>query len=241
MSENDELVSEDYVFTKDGHGHLRFVGDFEGYYQNVTDPWGQRGGDPRLTEYYAFSRANLVKTLESLPVFTKGKIHILEVGCGLGYVAEHLQTELERVANVTVTGMDISPTAIAKARSLFPNREFVVGDIGAEDLKLDRSYRILILSQLLWYILETFPRVIRNTISMMPCGGFLVFVQAFLRDQKYGKEIIDGFDGLIKYMCVNHSDDFRIVHARLEDSSEFLHEDGILILAKRWAPMDKEG
>ena len=55
----EELVSKEYVFKNVKGDQLAFVGDFEGFYKNEDDPWGQKGGDARLNEYYQYSRHNL--------------------------------------------------------------------------------------------------------------------------------------------------------------------------------------
>ena len=225
----EERVSKDYVF-KEENSKMHFVGDFEGFYKNIDDPWGQEGMDSRLNEYYTFSRSNLLNTIKSLVNSEEKSIDILEVGCGLGYVSSKLQTELS--GNVNVTGMDISPTAIEKAKTLFPSLEFIVGDIRSECLNVGKKYDIVIMVEVLWYILEKLPQVFVNIDSLLKDGGFLVFSNGFLREQKYGREIIDGFDGLIRYMSSKYFGKYRIVKANVDYSGKFLLDDGILALMK---------
>lgn len=225
----EERASKDYVF-KEENGEINFVGDFEGFYKSADDPWGQRGDDDRLREYYAFSRLNLLNTIKSLLDSEKEAMDILEVGCGLGYVLSKLHTELSGLGKVT--GMDVSPTAIEKAKALFPSLEFVAGDICSEHLQIGNSYDIVIMSQILWYILEKLPRVFANINSLLKDGGFLIFVNAFLKEQKYGKEIVDGFDGLVRYVCLNYFGKYKIIKAEVDYSGRFLHDDGILVLKK---------
>ncbi len=226
----EEKVSKDYVF-KEEKGKMHFVGDFEAFYKNESDPWGQEGTDSRLNEYYAFSRSNLLNIISSLVNSEEKSIDILEVGCGLGYVLSKLDVGLP--ANIKVAGMDISPTAIEKAKSLFPLLEFIVGDICSEHLKVENKYYIVIMSQILWYILEKLPQVFTNIDSLLKNDGFLIFVNAFLKEQKYGTEIIDGFDGLLRYVCLNYFGKYKIIKAEVDYSGKFLHDDGILVLMKR--------
>jgi SAM-dependent methyltransferase len=226
----EERVSKDYVF-KEKNGKMYFVGDFEAFYKNESDPWGQKGTDGRLNEYYDFSRSNLINIIGSLVKSEEKTIDILEVGCGLGYVLSKLSAGLP--ANVKVAGMDISKTAIKKAKSLFPSLEFIVGDICSKHLKVKHKYDIVIMSQILWYILEKLPQVFTNINSLLKNDGFLIFLNAFLKEQKYGKEIIDGFDGLVKYICLNYFGKYTIIKAEADYSSRFLHDDGILVLMKR--------
>ncbi|MGA1980089.1 MAG: hypothetical protein ABSG99_05945 [Sedimentisphaerales bacterium] len=62
--------------------------------------------------------------------------------------------------------------------------------------------------------------------------GFLVFSNGFPREQKYGKEIIDRFNGLVRYVCSECFDKYRIIKAEVDYSSKFLFDDGILVLMK---------
>jgi hypothetical protein len=87
--------------------------------------------------------------------------------------------------------------------------------------------------ELLWYILEKLPQVFANIDALLKNKGFLVFANSFLREQKYGREIIDGFDGLVRYVCSEYLDKYRIVKAEVDYSGKFLFDDGILVLMKR--------
>ena len=226
----EKLVSKDYVFKTGKNGKLNFVGDFEGLYKDKVDPWGQRGADARLGDYYAFSRTNLVNAVKLLAGISGKNIDILEVGCGFGYVAAELQKGLSEKGNVT--GMDISHTAITKAKTLFSDLEFITGDICSKKLKINDKFDVVIMSQILWYILERLPCVFENVSNLLKKDGYLVFVNAFLKEQKYGKNIIDGFDGLARYILMNYSDKYRLIKAEIDYSGRFLHDDGILIFKK---------
>ncbi len=223
-------VSKDFVFKTEEDGKLSFVGDFEGFYKSDNDPWGQKGDDDRLREYYAFSRSKILNAIESLTNSEMKSVDILEVGCGQGYVLSKLHMELS--GDVNVTGMDISPTAIKKARTLFPSLEFIIGDICSEYLKVGRKYDIVLMVEVLWYILEKLPHVFTNIDSLLKNGGFLVFSNGFPREQKYGREIIDGFDGLVRYVCSKHFGKYRIIKAEVDYSGKYLFDDGTLVLMK---------
>lgn len=225
-----EHVSKDFIFRTKEDGTLNFVGDFEGYYRSDNNPWGQEGNDDRLREYYAFSRSKILDAVKSFLDSKAKSMDILEVGCGLGYVSSKLYTKLP--GNINVTGMDISPTAIKKARTLFPSLEFIVGDIRSEHLKVERKYDVVLMVEVLWYILEELHQVFVNIDDLLKDNGFLVFSNGFLREQKYGKEIIDGFDGLVRYVCSKYLDKYKIIKAQVDYSDKFLFDDGILVLRK---------
>jgi SAM-dependent methyltransferase len=226
----EKLISKDYVFKAGKNGKLSFVGDFEGLYKNEADPWGQRGADARLGDYYAFSRTNLVNAVKSVTGVLRKNTDILEVGCGFGYVSAELQKGLFEKGKVT--GMDISHTAVTKAKTLFPDLEFIAGDICSKKLKIKGKFDVVIMSQILWYILEKLPYVFENIDNLLRKDGYLIFVNAFLKEQKYGKNIIDGFDGLARHVLVSYPGKYRLISAQIDYSGRFLHYDGILIFKK---------
>lgn len=54
----------------------------------------------------------------------------MEVGCGLGAFTNYLLTALP---GIQIVGMDISKTAIEKARKSYPAIQFIVGDMNEID------------------------------------------------------------------------------------------------------------
>ena len=227
MSDSNSKDKE-YIFQKDKDGRLNFVGDFEGYYKEVNDPWEQAGGSDRMGSYYNYSRENLVQMLEGL--VTKDS-SLLEVGCGLGHVAEKIKTQFDVDL---VSGMDISETAIQKARKLYSELEFCVGDITSTGFgeTHTKKYDVIIMNQLLWYILEDLEQVFDNLHQALNRGGHLVFVNAFMFEQSYGADKVNGFDGLVRYVSNTKKDSFTIVEAKSYFFRDMEYIDGILILTK---------
>mgnify|MGYP001024141780 CR=1 FL=1 len=88
---------------------------------------------------------------------------------------------------------------------------------------------MLILNQLLWYILEDFDHVINHCHALIETGGHLFISNAFAREQRYGKSIIDGFGGLYTYFSRHQH--FSIVEAHFYDENTE-HMDGHLILKR---------
>ncbi len=97
-----------YVFDTDAR---RLVGDFEAMYgaedREAFDSWHSH--DAR------HMRLRLALTLIADLNFS----NILEVGCGKGTAAQFLKR-----SNNRVLGVDMAPTAIAKAKASFPDIEF---------------------------------------------------------------------------------------------------------------------
>jgi len=251
--------SGDFIFARRPDGILEFKGDFEGLYQSDPDPWGQSGGDPRMKEYYAFSRRRLLLTLNDLPWKT-----LLEAGCGTGHVAFQIDRSFHPQRKVF--GCDVSESAIKQARQLFPWLKFNVQDIGdTEDpqmsawfeaqcdrvrrprhhpdppvgrsLRSRRSvtdwglYDVIVLSQTLWYVLNRLPAVFENALALLAPHGHFIIQMAFLDKQEYGREIVDGFNGLLRYVLDRYGADFQVVSASYDASSRFApYHDGLLVL-----------
>tara|TARA_Y100001963_G_scaffold63871_2_gene88997 strand:- start:4582 stop:5268 length:687 start_codon:yes stop_codon:yes gene_type:complete len=218
-------VRGDYVF-KEVDGNLEFVGDFNGLYKNDSDPWDQSATtDQEITCYYKSSRKRLIEQLNVI-----SPTSILEIGCGLGYTTKTLQDAFPKI---DVTGMDISDVAIEKARKLFPDLSFICADI--RDVlpfeKMESTYDVVILNQLLWYILKQLPSSFENCQSILKAGGKIAISQAFPKTKlRYGTEICDGFESFIKHLNKNFKN-FKINYLNLDASKEFIHDDAIIMLS----------
>jgi len=165
--------------------------DCDKLYQKENIPWEQDGNGKRLKNYYQQSRDKLYILIN------KFGTNISEVGCGLGYCLNYLTNHKEG----KFTGYDISPTAIKKASGLFPTLNFKVLDIRKEVVK----DQMIILNELLWYVIKDLDKVLDNC----KCK-YLVINQSFLPVQKFDKDLINGFNGLVKYVL---SKDYTIIHS----------------------------
>jgi SAM-dependent methyltransferase len=226
--------SGDFVFTRGGDGALQYKGDFEGLYRDMHDPWGQSGEHPRMADYYAYSRAELVNTLVEL-----SPERMLEIGCGTGHVVDYVRRHLLHCA---VHGCDISHTAIERAWSLHPMGFFFRLDITAPvepyHFYCDH-YDVVVLSQILWYVLDKLPDVFDNCSKLLVPGGHLIIQTAFLDRQEYGRDIVDGWHALLHWVLTDEGNQlatqprWRIVGASYDASDRHApHHDGILVLQK---------
>lgn len=223
MKKQPQIVSKDYIFTENKNGELIFRGNFEDYYKDVNDPWGQSAlGEDDMDSYYRLSRMRVKQRVKDAQAKT-----VLEIGCGLGFalnqIAEGISSQFH--------GTDISPTAIAKAKELFPAYEFYSADISTPELNLPyKNYDLIILNQLLWYILPNLDSVVTNINNHLNVGGHLIVSNAFAREQRYGKEIIDGFAGATHFFekC---SASFQLREACFNDN-DYRVTDGLFMLRK---------
>src|SRR5271166_6025016 len=122
-----------YVFDDKG-----LVGDFETMYAAEDtegfDSW--RSHDAR--------HLRLQLALRLIAEYNFGSV--LEVGCGKGTAAQFLKRHNNRVV-----GIDVSPTAIAKAKASFPDIEFRCMD-AREIRTLNEQFELIALQTVLAYI-----------------------------------------------------------------------------------------
>ncbi len=223
------MLENEFVFRETEKGRLKFVGDFDGLYQSEKDPWEQSGTGTRLQDYYSFSRAQLRSLLLHRSIIGRG----LEVGSGLGYVVDYLS---KSVPTLRVDGLEISHVALERARSRFSDYNFMQGDITAIDFYgCPEGYDVVILSQVLWYILHGLEVALDNCHRLLRDGGYLIVSQAFMRSkQRYGADIVDGYDGFVQYMLAlqkcKHT--FELVERHYDSSAKFVHHDGLLLFQR---------
>lgn len=173
---------QDYVI-KDG----KFIGKFEEMYQKFEDPWHQK---ENLYAYY--SRALTPVTLAQYNIK-----NVIEMGCGLGAVADYLS---KQVPACSITGMDISETAIAKARKSYPDINFIQGGILPFSEKPDGKFEAIIFSEIMWYILDDLDTVIRN-LSEKFKNKFVIINQVFYKgEQKYGNDYFTCLEEMVRYI-----------------------------------------
>jgi SAM-dependent methyltransferase len=220
-------VTDGYVF-KEARDGLRFVGDFDGLYRAEPDPWGQSGSRKEIASYYAESRYRLARVLKN---HIGPSAYGLEVGCGYGHVMEVVR----RRCRGTWSGLDISQVAIERARDIYPDMTFYVGDIAGEMPFPPSSvgkYHVVIFSQMLWYVLERLDKAIGNATRLVRPGGLLAVSQAFLKSkQRYGSEIADGFHGALALFLERYPG-LALVEAHYDDSNIHVHHDGLMLFRK---------
>lgn len=173
---------QDYVI-KDG----KFVGEFEKMYQECDNPWHQME-----EANISYSRADTINSIHRFKLR-----HVLEAGCGLGYFTAYLA---EHCHNVCITGMDISDTAIKKAKSNFPQLTFVQGDLSNLDGKMLERYDGIVFSEIMWYILDNLDSILKKIKDVLR-GGTLIVNQTFYKSvQQYGREFFTNQDEMIRYI-----------------------------------------
>lgn len=219
----------EFIFRKIAEDKLEFVGDFDNLYKSESDPWGQSGTpNNKMSQYYVFSRTQLVGSINRrIKVVRRGSYpRGLEIGCGHGHVIDVLAT----FTGMTWEGVDVSEVAIDQAIKNYPGYSFFTGNI-TERFSTTLPYNIVVLGQILWYILHKIPVVWENCYNLLADDGLLIISQAFLTEpQKYGVEVVNGFDGMLKLLT--KLEKFKVIEARYEDRLGLAHNDGLFVLRK---------
>lgn len=217
--------SKEYIFKENERGELKFVGDFEAFYQAEEDPWQQSAQYSDISSYYHFSRKNISEYMIS-----NQYNHCLEIGCGVGHSTE----QLAQLSKLTFSGADISETAIRKATMNYPNISFHQLDISVplsnHELDMLGKFDCIILNQVLWYIMHALPQVKDNLIKLLLPGGTILFATAFLNEQRYGRDVFIGYSGFISYLQKKWQLDFNINYQKYDDSGEHGYYDGLVCL-----------
>lgn len=171
----------DYVI-KDG----KFIGEFEEMYRDYEDPWMQSQQPNR------YSRKMAIMNIKRYNIRS-----IVEYGCGLGYYADWIHRE----TGIVCKSIDISETAIKKAKQKFPLLDFSIGNI--KDLgKLPGKENIdcILLADITWMILPDLNFINKELLKHFR-GKYLInnFV-TYKGTQKYGLDYFSTTKEYIDFM-----------------------------------------
>jgi SAM-dependent methyltransferase len=182
----DVLRYQDFVI-KNGE----FIGEFDEMYRKFDDPWHQSNED----HYASLSRRSVCYYLEKYDIDS-----IVEWGCGLGstsrYIKENTQKEID------ILGIDISATAIERAKTASSNISFKVDDIS--NISNYNDYECFFFSEITWYLLEgeKLDNIFEEIrINFSGKGKYLIHNLVFYKNdaQKYGREYFSTLDQFIDY------------------------------------------
>ncbi len=138
---------------------------FERKYRLERDPWNAR--DPANAHYHeALRRFCLAHATK------KNNLKVLDLGCGEGGFSNALAS-----AGADVCGVDVSPTAIARAREEFPQHRFFCGDIRelSSLADLDAAFDLILCGQVLYYFdLNGIENVLKGIDDRLALDGTVI-------------------------------------------------------------------
>lgn len=120
---------------------LHFKGQaekFEGLFRKSPDPWGFTNSLFEKTRFEIIT--GFVKSLQPE--------NILELGCAEGLLTERLYSVCH-----DITAVEISKTALQKARLRVPRAKFILRDIAKLNLK--KKFSLILAAEVLYYLTET--------------------------------------------------------------------------------------
>lgn len=142
--------------------------NFEAFYKCKVDPWNVKSTQQ---EYY---RA----ILQFLSERISKKENLLDIGCGEG----HLTSKLSAFGN-TIKGIDVSKTAIFRAKENYPRIDFENIDIRKMDYK--HSFDVVFCSEVLYYLSKTDMEKALSKISDSLKNEGIAFFSAWCPGGKY--------------------------------------------------------
>lgn len=184
----------DYVI-KDG----QFVGRFEEMYSECQKiPWHQ---DETASAIFTDLDLSILRHMNARHSFER----VADIGCGLGYVTSRMKMEVLG-AKKSITGFDISVSAVLKARRMFPSISFEPLDISKPiPSNLYGIFDLVVCKECHWYVLNHLEQFQRNLLKMSK--KWIYIVQSFPEKKPYlGMDNFPSPEALIKFWTeVGHS------------------------------------
>ena len=94
---------------------------------------------------------------------------ILDIGSGTGHMVSKLADE-----NLTITGMDISSSMVAKAKENYPDLNFVQGDALNATAMQANSFTHILCMYFTFYYMDNQMAFFNNTMKWLKPGGYLI-------------------------------------------------------------------
>ncbi len=192
---------QDYVI-RDG----KFVGEFEEMYRDHADPWHQT-----QTERYASEKAVAINLIERLQPRS-----VVEIGCGLGQFTA-------RIAKVApVTGLDISETAIAKAREKHPGIGFETASIEQHEVFKRLAPDVIVMAEISWYVLPQLRDFLDFLRSELPDTKLIHLLTTYAPGvQKYGSDYFTELPGILRFFGMDYLETGQVNHPNGEARTWF--------------------
>lgn len=168
----------------------KFIGEFEQMYKDFEDPWEQT-----TREQWALEKCIAINLIKEL----KAK-RVIELGCGLGHFTDRI-----RASGVDIIGIDISKTAIRKAKKRYHKCKFYSGDILDEKIYLEFKPDVIVMSEITWYILDKIDNFLKFLKEKMK-NTYLIHLLTVYPEgiQKYGRDKFTDLKGIMEYFKMEY-------------------------------------
>jgi 2-polyprenyl-6-hydroxyphenyl methylase/3-demethylubiquinone-9 3-methyltransferase len=98
-----------------------------------------------------------------------GRTHVLDVGCGAGLLCRYLDR-----SRVSYSGIDLSPTAVARAGETFPEAEFSVSDIAEYEPAPSQLFDVIVFNEVLPHVENPLGSLHRYRSFLSASGMFVL-------------------------------------------------------------------
>lgn len=156
-----------------------FIGQFEEMYKDCNDPWQQSKVANSVSRDFSIQQINKLDAKS-----------IVEFGCGLGYFTN----SLKKKTKANVLGVDVSPTAIGKAKHLFPYLNFKIDEV--KNIK-DYNSDVILFSEIVWYILPDLKEILGQMKGKYFINNLVFYPNG---EQKYGNQYFTSLKEFINYV-----------------------------------------
>lgn len=160
-----------------------FIGDFEGMYQRFDQPWMQ---DQQPNPYARQAGITHIRKF--------GIRSLLECGSGLGYYTEQIYQH----TGIIPEGIELSETAVAKAKQQFPHLNFRVDTV--LNFSDYRHVDAVLFAEITWYILPDLPRLFALMQEHFAGKYFIHNLVFYKGSQRYGTEYFTNLQEFINYV-----------------------------------------
>ena len=194
----------DYVF-KDGV----FVGQFELMYKDSGEiPWHQ---NKTAKDIFTDLDLLILKHMQARHDFKS----VVEIGCGLGFVCNRVYSEVENLDKVS--GIDISQTALKKARQSFPQISFFQANL-LETVSADweECWDVVISKEVLWYVLENL-QVFCHNLAFMSSKNIFISQSFPAKKPYFGQDIFPDAKAMLEFF----SKTFKPLYSCIEKDGNF--------------------
>lgn len=187
---------QDFVI-KDG----KLVGNFDEMYKVCEDPWEQS-----TRENYAYE-----KTIGLEIIKNNRYNNVLELGCGHGHYTNRVKSLVENSI-----GVDISDTAIEKARINYPDCKFITSDILNKEIY--KNIDCILMVEITWYVLEKLKKF-KEILSDKSGLGFFHTLNTYPPNvQSYGKEYFTNNEEIMNFFSdVIEIEEYGSLHKKKND------------------------
>jgi SAM-dependent methyltransferase len=112
------------------------------------------------------------------------QLEILDIGCGTGFYVENW----EKFGVKSITGYDITSTAVMSLKKKYPKYRFYQVDIGQSlNNTIRQSYDIITAFDVLFHIVDDsqYTKAFQNIYSLLRPGGYFIFSEFFLHGETF--------------------------------------------------------